>query len=177
MVVNKKRVGTRALVKKTGSFSHPSARPLVVRKLIASVSQDDIEAFRQHSDNPVSVSFSLLNLSKINGKVVRIHPRATRLVQDITLIAAAGGPLPVRQISTAADNTIDQQRQAYEFFTPRFQVEISLPSGKSSSLPAGTLAWVKAARPAECLWQLCKVIVIDFFSYEWGQVLNYNFFS
>lgn len=135
------------------------------KKLIASVGQNDVEPFRNSKNNETLVTLRSMARTSFLLRITHISPTAETTVPDSSLSAAYGGPLAVRQSQNAdSQNFGDGKRGQYRFFTPRFQVEIKLPSDRADSLLVGQLTSVTVTGHSLSYYHLLKTKVSHYFS-------------
>ncbi|PIE59041.1 MAG: hypothetical protein CSA33_00270 [Desulfobulbus propionicus] len=133
------------------------------KKILASVDQEAIAAFRQRADEQVEVIIPSMNRSSFFARVVRIAPKAETLVPDRGLSAAYGGPLAVRQVvnekSPGGGDAVE-----FEFFSPRFSVELAVPPQKAGQLLVGQLVTIRLPGQRLSLWQVITTSLYDYFA-------------
>lgn len=133
------------------------------KKLLASVEQEEIESFRNMQGKQVEVMRRSMDRSTFQGTVTQVSPAADPTIPDNALSAAYGGPIAVRQ-AQATMNSGKSGRGAYEFFSPRFDVEIEVPPQEAGHLLVGQLATIRVKGQRVSLWKYFKNGVSDYFS-------------
>jgi putative peptide zinc metalloprotease protein len=133
------------------------------KKLLASVSQDDIEAFRDIKNEPVEVCLHNTAQSDFLSTIKQVHPKASTLIPDKAFSAAYGGPVAVRQSLTSSPYNDRGDRQQQEFFKPRFQIDIEIPGDKADLLLAGQRATIRTSGQSVAAWQVLKKTVSKYF--------------
>ena len=113
------------------------------KTLNASVAQDDIEGFRDREDYDVEIDIPFSGQGSFVGKIALVAPRATQVIDQPAFSAIYGGPVAVRFANSAKLNPDQMSNHGYEFFSPRFKVEIEIPQEKAESLHAGQRGFVK----------------------------------
>lgn len=121
------------------------------KKLLASVSQDDIAFFRTKEGEAVEVLEQNSWRTAFSGTITSIHPKADTTIPAFALNAAYGGPIPVQQTGTPQNSGLDR---GYEFITPRFSVDITIPIEQAKNLPPGLLLNLRVGGQATTGWQL-----------------------
>lgn len=133
------------------------------KKLLASVDGEEIESFRNMQGKPVQVIERSMDRSTFEGTVTQVSPAADAKVPDKALSAAYGGPIAVRQVQTSAtSDKVDSGE--YEFFSPRFDVEIEVPPQEADRLLVGQLTTVRVKGQRVSLWKFLKNYLGDYFS-------------
>ncbi len=119
------------------------------KQLLASVSQDDVEAFLGNVGGQVVVDMRPSGLGKFTAVIEKVAPTASRSLLHFSLAANYGGPFNVKP-STDADHGLI-------LFSPRFTVALQLPDKKKEELRSGQQARVLLAgtsrTPATILWK------------------------
>lgn len=133
------------------------------KKLLASVAQEEIESFRNMHGKQVEVIRRSMDRSSFQGNITKVSPTADSTIPDNALSAAYGGPIAVRQLHVTA--TSDKaNRGQYEFFSPRFDVEIEVPPQEADRLLVGQLTTVRVEGQSVSLWKIVKIHLKDYFS-------------
>ncbi len=107
------------------------------KQLVASVSQDDLEAFLGNVGEQVVVDMSASGIGEFSAVVEKVAPTASRKLLHFSLAANYGGPFDVKPAADA--------EQGLVLFTPRFEVAVQLPDGVRQALRSGQQAWVRIA--------------------------------
>ena len=117
------------------------------KHLVASVNQNDIASLQGRIGEEVLVDMLGTELPMFTGKIEKITPRASRDIVHFSLAAPNGGPFDVRV----------GKEGAYQLFSPRFSVYISVPENLRHALRAGQQAIIRlkgtSASPAAILWR------------------------
>ncbi len=115
------------------------------KKLLhASAAQDDIEGFRGREGQSVLVDIPLSGHDPFFGKIAAVAPQASRVIEQPAFSTTAGGPVAVRAVAFTPQGTEQAGTPGYEFFLPRFKVEIEAPPAQAQSLRVGQQAVVEA---------------------------------
>ncbi len=134
------------------------------KKLLASVEQDEISAFRNLQSKSLIVIKRSMDRSSFPATVGHISPKAETAIPDNALSAAFGGPVAVRQSHLPAVGSGSTQTPGYEFFSPRFAVEITIPAEEANILQVGQLVTVQVAGQSVSLWDFVKKKLTQYFS-------------
>lgn len=113
------------------------------KTLHASAAQDDIEGFRGREGQAVLVDFPLGGHDPFFGTIATVAPQASRLIEQPAFATTAGGPVAVRAAAFSAQENEQAGSPGYEFFQPRFKVDIEIPQGRAVDLRAGQQAVVE----------------------------------
>lgn len=123
------------------------------KHLVASISQDDIASFRAAQAQEVEVDMAAAGLGTFTATVDEISPGASTELGHFSLAAHFGGPLDVKEQSGSAGS-------GYEFFAPRFSINLTLPDAMRARLLVGQQATIRYRSvelpPAIHLWQSIK---------------------
>lgn len=136
------------------------------KKIVASVGQDEIVSFRQSFQQKMKVKVTRRSMGRLSfyATISHVSPRADNRIPDDVFNAAYGGPIAVRGKSRQAELSSGQeQRDDYEFFTPRFLVELEVPPKEVDSILVGQLITVSVAGQSMSYWQLIKNRLINYF--------------
>lgn len=132
------------------------------KKLLASVEQQEIESFRNMQGRRVQVTRRSMDRSSFQGTVTLVSPAADSSVPDNALSAAYGGPIAVRQVQHSGGSS-SGAGGGYEFFSPRFDVEIEVPARQADQLLVGQLATIRVKGRRVSYWQLFKDEISSYF--------------
>ena len=99
------------------------------KRVILSVEQSDENSLTGLLDQRVQLVMK--NRSRIPATVAQVLPKATIQPEHLSLTAARGGPIPVRQLASGNVET------RLQFLRPRILVHLSLSESDSSRLAAG----------------------------------------
>ncbi|MET0261888.1 MAG: HlyD family efflux transporter periplasmic adaptor subunit [Rariglobus sp.] len=122
---------------KTGDEILRVVNPSAVEAAIP-ISQDDVDAFRRHLNQPVKVYVE--GRSAVwTGRLHRISGRASNAVEHPALTTMAGGPLTVKQSGSAAS----QRDGGFELVQAYFWGDIALPDSAVRGLKAGERVRIK----------------------------------
>jgi len=123
------------------------------KHLVASISQDDIASFRAAQAQEVEVDMAAAGLGTFTATVDEISPGASTELGHFSLAAHFGGPLDVKEQSGSTGSD-------YEFFAPRFSINLTLPAAMRARLLVGQQATIRYRSvelpPAIHLWQSIK---------------------
>lgn len=108
------------------SIAHADTKEVVV-----SIDQRDLESIKENEGSRLRVAFP--GLPVFESELVKINPRASADPKHPSLCANAGGPLPVKPVSTNYDN----EEARFEMLVPRFTVELDLEPGIGKQLHSG----------------------------------------
>ncbi len=111
------------------------------KELELSVSQEDVDFFRQFVGQTVRVSFRSPGLAAIGCDLVRIDPRGGRAIPNDAFSTAAGGPIAVQPTKSQEHDVAGETE--WEFVEPRFGGIAKLTSAQSIRLRAGQTATVR----------------------------------
>lgn len=103
------------------------------------ISQDDVDAFRRHLDQPVEV-YVEGRLVTWKGRLHRISGRASNSMDHQALTTLAGGPLAVKPGDSSADK---KEGGGYELVQPYFWGDIALSEPQAKELQAGERVRIK----------------------------------
>lgn len=132
------------------------------KKLLASVEQQEIESFRNMLGRRVEITRRSMERSSFWGTVTLVSPVADPAIPDNALSAAYGGPIAVRKIQ-GPGNFRKAAKSDYEFFSPRFDVEIEVPPQEADRLLVGQLATIRVKGQRVSFWQLFKDEIGNYF--------------
>lgn len=107
------------------------------KKLILSVSQDNVKAFQGRTGEEVFVDMGASGLGEFIAIIERVAPKASLEVVHISLAASYGGPFDVKPAPETA--------QGIALYTPRFTVTLKLPDNIKKVLRSGQQAEVSIA--------------------------------
>jgi len=110
--------------------------------LHTSAAQDDIEGFRGREGQRVLVEMPLSGQEAFFGKIMTVAPQARQAIEQPAFSTTNGGPVAVRAADLKQDAEQDEIR-GYEFFFPRFKVEIEIPPERAGHIRAGQRAVVE----------------------------------
>ncbi len=110
-----------------------------LKELRISVAQEDFDAFENCLGGPAQVRVS--GSEPLQGRLVKLQPRASVQVEHQSLGADVGGPLPVKR-KEAVGHSSSRQADRYEFLTPRFTGTVELSAAQSAGIRCGQLAVV-----------------------------------
>ena len=109
-----------------------------------SISQEDVEKYRESIDQPVFIY--LANVGKIKGRVKSVEPRGCDTLESPILAAKYGGPIPVHFVTQDSES-----KDTLRTNNPRFVATISIDHAESNNRLTQLLS------PG----QLCRVCLID----------------
>jgi len=134
------------------------ANPEQMQAKIA-IPQADIETFRAHEGKEIQVYRNSDPLHAISAILDEVKPSATLTILDSALTAIGGGPIDVKPISKEdmPDNT-----EPFEYLTPHFLAEVTLPVNMTALVKAGETAKVVLYSAPKTLGQLLKLAFDDF---------------
>ena len=119
------------------------------KKLVVSVSQDNVKAFQGRAGDEVFVDMRTSGLGEFTAVIEKVAPTASRKVPHVSLAANYGGPFDVK----AAPDTA----QGIALFTPRFTVTVQLPDDVKKVLRSGQQARVsitgRSRTPGSLIWK------------------------
>lgn len=98
------------------------------KQILVSIAEDSIDTLRPQLHRPVHVS--LPGEPIVRARFDSIQPRATDRLDETALRADAGGPLPVKPVST-------DEGQEIRLIRPRFIAELEIDPNVAYSLKAG----------------------------------------
>ena len=110
--------------------------------LHTSAAQDDIEGFRDREGQRVLVEMPLSGQEAFSGKIMTVAPKATQAIEQPAFSTINGGSLAVRAATLEQDAELVENR-GYEFFFPRFKIEIEIPPERARHIRAGQRAAVE----------------------------------
>jgi len=76
------------------------------------------------------------------GKIMTVAPQARQAIEQPAFSTTNGGPVAVRA-ATLKQDTEQVENRGYEFFFPRFKVEIEIPPERAGHIRAGQRAVVE----------------------------------
>lgn len=119
--------------------------------VVASVSQDEVEAMRAAQGTAVRVSVE--GVPQFEATLESVEPRASVFLQEPMLAANYGGPLPV-QLQRDANG-----KEELKFLAPRFEMRARVPDhhptlAKDFFLAPGQLASLRLPTQSARLWQM-----------------------
>lgn len=129
------------------------------KKLLASIGQEEIESFNDMEGKSLEVITRSMDRSSFLGTVTQVFPKAGYSIPDNAFSAAWGGPIAVRRAVSGKSSGND-----YEFFSPRFGVEIEVPRREADHLLVGQLTTICMQGQSISLWKLIKKGVAGYFS-------------
>jgi len=91
-----------------------------------SISQEDVEKYRESIDQPVFIY--LENVGKIKGRVKSVEPRGRDTLESPILAAKYGGPIPVHFVTQDSES-----KDTLRTKNPRFVATISINRSESNS--------------------------------------------
>lgn len=144
------------------------------KKLLAAVRQDEISGFRGQRGSALIVTKQSMDRFSFTSKVKIISPKASKYIPHHALSAAAGGPIAVRYrqsyngVSGGAERSErDQYSRSspmrYEFFNPRFEVEIDIPPDVADLFFVGQVVTVVAGGDPLTPWTVMKNFLSRYF--------------
>lgn len=114
------------------------------KKIIhASAAQDDIEGFRDREGRQMVVEMPLIGQDSFFGKIISVAPQASQTVEQPAFSTTHGGPVAVRAVTGSEQGAEQAGSHGYEFFFPRFKVEIEIPPERAGDIRTGQRAVVK----------------------------------
>jgi len=120
------------------------------KKLLASVSQDDVEVFPGNVGEQVLVDMRASGLGKFTAVIEKVAPTASRKLLHFSLAANYGGPFDVKPGAG----------QELVLFAPRFAVTLQLPVEVKQTLRSGQKALVvitgTSRTPGSIFWSSIK---------------------
>lgn len=134
------------------------------KKILASVDQEEMDSFRNMKNKQVEVIRRSMDRSSFRGTVTLVSPAADLRVPDNALSAAFGGPIAVRQAAPPSTTSGKAARVEYEFFSPRFDVEIEVPFIEADRLLVGQLTTIRMKGTSVSLWKLLKKQLKEYFT-------------
>jgi len=126
-----------------------------------SIPQEDIETFRAHEGKAIQIYRSSAPLQAISTILDEIKPSATLAILDPALTAMAGGSIDVKPRSKNEEDTSDNTAP-YEYLTPHFLAEVTLPANTTALIKAGETAKAVLYSAPKTLGQLLKLAFDDF---------------
>jgi len=118
------------------------------KELRLSIDQNDLHAFTERVGKPVRIDVAGRPLW--SSALEKVIPRATIALPHPALIAANGGPLPVKPVSAEhSENSED----SFELLSPRFTGVVPLSKSESRSLFAGQQGQVSCRPLSESIGQ------------------------
>lgn len=102
--------------------------------LQATVAQNHINAFRGKEGQDIEINMGSSGHGTFTGKINRISPKASRQIYEEAFSAMYGGSVDVRP---NLNKNINDGSADYEYFLPRFNVDIELPVEVADKLLAG----------------------------------------
>lgn len=107
------------------------------KHLVASVDQNDIDAFRGREGEIVQVDMEKSGKGMFQGRLEKVTPQASRKLPHYSLAAPFGGPFDVELQQGIQDRNSD-----YQLYSPRFQLYVSIPNTVIGDLLDGQYAVV-----------------------------------
>jgi hypothetical protein len=117
------------------------------KQMVASIAQDDIDEMRSMVGKNVTIDMRDKGLGLFTGRVKRITPTASTQLTHPGLAAKYGGSIDVLQKTVGGRDNSGREHIEFEFFEPRFSMEITLPEQLVRRLWSGQLAYVLAQGP------------------------------
>lgn len=117
------------------------------KQMVASVAQDDIDQMRDLVGKNVTIDMRDSGLGLFTGRVKRITPTASTELTHPGLAAKYGGSIDVLQKTVGRKDSSMREQIQFEFFEPRFSMEITVPGEFVRRLWSGQLAYVLARGP------------------------------
>jgi putative peptide zinc metalloprotease protein len=111
------------------------------KELELSISQENVDFFRQFVGETVLVSLRSPGIGSIRCHLARIDPRGSRAIKHNALSAASGGTIAVQPVQASSSD--DEVEAEWEFTEPRFAGIVKLTSAQSAKLKAGQTAKVR----------------------------------
>jgi putative peptide zinc metalloprotease protein len=133
------RIMARRLADLPGSFLEEGAEICTIaaggRQFRLAVAQNDVPAFAARVGQPLDV---WLPGAKHSGVLTSVEPRGSTTPPDLTLTAAAGGPL---EVITTDQKDAGPDAPSWQLLEPRFVAQVDLSDESSIHLAAGRRGW------------------------------------
>jgi len=117
------------------------------KQMVASIAQNDITGMRALIGKEITIDMRDSGLGLFTGRVKRITPTASTRLTHPGLAAKYGGSIDVLQKTVGSRDNSMQEHIEFEFFQPRFTMDITLPEKFIRKLWPGQIAYVLAQGP------------------------------
>ena len=141
------------------------------KELELSISQEDVDFFRQFVGETVLVSLRSPGIRSIRCHLTRIDPRGSHAITHDAFSAVSGGPIAVQPIQARGSDV--EVETDWEFAEPRFSGTVKLSSAQSTMLKAGQTATVRVLSHRGTLGQFLYRTVSKWFRHRIDQAMSY----